>query len=667
MDRDGTVVREVTRYTYPDNLDLRPHSALSQGICARVLDNARASHDFMSKKYDKWREIDRKNHAFIPADDAEIIRRRGEGTDPGDNRLPVSSVFPYMFALKKSLLAHLTNRNLRGPLHKLTGHGLRDDMIRAQMLAVVINQEANYYNAGLTYHKAYNSALDYGCAFVACNWSAEYAKVTREIPGMVSPVRGMFPTTQFSTDWEMRFEGSKVKIIDPYRALPDPRVALEDVDEANRFQYIDQESLNSLIARDNRGEIFNVSFLRESKAWASTFELHNSNRGYIKNVYGDVVNLDPTEGDIDPYDSTHPVCIKGVEWIIPSEYPGNGVAVGDEDYPVLFEYTIAADEYILQFNRVESNHQMLPIATGGFNVDGFSLTPTAPAEYNLGPQEYLDWSINSYQTEAIANVNGRWIYDPLVIREDDVNSKRLDQKMRLRQRFWGQGKLKEAFLQLAGTNYAQQHIANIPLIQDIMNRGSGASEILQGVMRQGGERRSASEAESVKEMGLGRVDEMSYLMKILLHKRLTKLYAENCIQHKSQGAWHRAVDDWPDALREEYGDGPVWIDPGDINVPYDVLIEEDADSMGSEASTMVLNQLLNIALTSEHPSMEQVDPIQWMKVIARRSGERNVQRLFRRPRVMDDEQLMRQEEAGNMVPMPGAVGGGEPLALPAAM
>lgn len=671
--REGTVVREISRYNYPDNLDLRPRSPLSQQICARIIHNATASHDFMSKKYEKWREIDRKNHAYIPVNDEERLRRIGQGTDPGDNRIPMSMTFPYMYSLKKSMLAHLTARNLRGPLHKLTGHGLKEDMLRAQLLAVVINQEANYYNAQLTYHQAYECALDYGVAFVACNWHTDHHMVTREIPGLNAPIPGMLPTTQFNTDWEVRFEGSKVKIIDPYRALPDPRVALEDVDEASRFQYLDQEGLFSLIAKDNRGELFNIAHLRESKQWTSTFMLHNSNRGYIRNVYGDTVNLDPDEGAIDPYESTHPVCIKGVEWIIPREYPGNGLGVGTEDYPVLYEYTIGADEHILQFERVKSKHGMLPIATGGFNVDGFSLTPTAPAEFVLGPQEFIDWSANSYVTEAIANINGRWIYDPLVIREDDVNSKKLDQKMRLRQRFWGQGKLKEAFHQLTGTTYAQQHIQQIPMVQDFMNRGYGASEILQGVRRNSGERQSATESEGIKEMGLSRVDEMSFLMKLMLHKRLTRLYAENCIENKSQGGWHRALDDWPDALREEFGDGPVWVDPQDINIPYDAMIEDDADSMGSEASTAMLVQLLGTALSSEHPEMEQVSPIQWMKVIARRAGERNVQRLFRQPprqiqgQVMDDEQLDREVEAGNQVPIPQALGGGGQLALPAGM
>jgi len=665
-------VREITSYNYPDNLDLRPRSPLSQQICARIIANATASHDFMSKKYEKWREIDRKNHAYIPASEEERLRRLGKGSDPGDNRIPMAMTFPHMYSLKKSMLAHLTNRNLRGPLHKLTGHGLKEDMLRAQLLAVVINQEANYYNAALTYHQAYESALDYGVAFVACNWNAEHQRVTREIPGMSAPVPGMFPTTQYNTDWEVRFEGSKPKIIDPYRALPDPRVALEDVDEATRFYYLDQDSLFNLIARENRGELYNVGHLRESRRWQSTFMLHNSNRGYVRNLYGDSVNLDPEEGSVDPYESTHPVSIKGVEWIIPREFPGNGLAVGTEDYPVLYELTIAADEYILQFERAKSKHGMLPLAAAGFNVDGFSLTPTAPAEYILGPQDYIDWSVNSYVTEALTNINGRWIYDPLVIREDDVNSGRLDQKMRIRQRFWGQGKLKEAFHQLQGSTYAQGHIMNIPLIQDFMNRGYGASEILQGVRRSSGERQSASEAESVKEMGLGRVDEMSFLMKILLHKRLTKLYAENCIENKTQGGWHRALDDWPDALREEYGDGPVWVEPRDINIPYDVLIEEDADSMGSEATMALYNQMLSTALSSDHPEMEQVSPIQWMKLIFRKGGERSVQRLFRQPRqiqgqVMDDEQLMNEEQAGNQIPMPQAMGGGGQLALPAGM
>ena len=184
------------------------------------------------------------------------------------------------------------------------------------------------------------------------------------------------------------------------------------------------------------------------------------------------------------------------------------------------------------------------------------------------------------------------------------------------------------------------------------------------------------EAGGAMQQAQMRLDHLTWKIETQLMYQMAFQFCENAQQYMTKSTWVRALGDWPEELRDQYGSDPVDVHPMDIlwtNVPYDVVLREGTDTMGGEASAALWLQMFQTIVTDPtHTLMQKFDPVGIFRFWARRAGARNIQQFYRKDdkmpmnaASMPDEEVMRQAEAGNIIPMNEA--NQPPEALPAAM
>jgi hypothetical protein len=655
-------------YGYPQGLNLRPGSELHDNIVSKVMDYADSSWEVMNLKYDKWREIDQKHGGFIPADDEEKVRRAGKAEDWGDVRKFMSIVIPYSAATKQTLLAYLAKRFLMGPAIRYVGQG-PEDMLAAKKLEIVANQQFNYLGAGENCHRSFDDALKYGFGAVSPDYVREERMVTRprvstEFSRMMDrvPIAKKFSTVRRK---ELRFEGTALVNLDPYRCLPDPRVPIDQCQKGEFFGFFDTENIMSMLGNDGQKDgYFNVKYVRMAGAGTeSRFALDNSGRGYTRSQKGETVIIrdDLTQ----QRESSHPLLVRMYIKLIPREWK-----LGDGTDPEIWSFVVANDTFLVKLTRHDANHGLFPVAIAAPLSDGYSLLPTSFSELVLGLQETLDALVNTHWANIFKANNDMIIYDPKIIRDDDMRKSAPGLRARIRSQFWGAANLDNAVKQLNVHDVTRGHMQDVPMVMDWINRAYCTPDQTQGVIRAGGERRSAAEFDTATSMAVTRQEHIAWIIETQYMKRVAEFYAENAQQYMSSKGWYRALGDWPEVLREQYGDGPVQVSQQDILVPYDVVTMEGRDTMGGEDASLTL-QALELVLRNPIMITEGgIDPVGIFFFWMRQRGARNLDQFRQKKtplqppqmQTMMDGQLDQQVQAGNMVPLAEAMGGnGQPM------
>jgi hypothetical protein len=200
---------------------------------------------------------------------------------------------------------------------------------------------------------------------------------------------------------------------------------------------------------------------------------------------------------------------------------------------------------------------------------------------------------------------------------------------------------------------------NIPdafSVIDLMNRSSASTENMMGIMRPGSERRSAAEAKGTMGAAMNRMERIAKMMSSQAMQPLSYLLAYHTQQLMTEETYVKIVGDWPNVLGVEKGT-KVSVNPLDLLVQFDVIPRDGSLPTDTNGS---LSEFWNLALQtiSKSPElMQSLDTTRIFMHMARLAGAKNVQDFTKSPQsqtpmqVQPDEQVARQAEAGNMVPM----------------
>src|SRR5215510_372134 len=243
-------------YKYPNNLDLKPGSRLHQKILSTLLQYARDSASIISRRFDKWGEIDNKLQAFIPIDKEEKeVRRR-------DSRKPISIVFPYSYAILETLVSYLVSAFTPEPIFRYEGVG-PEDVAGATLMEKVINLHCAKTKVALNLHTLFRDASAYGLGVVTPQWIIKRGKQrSRNTSTNLVDEQNRFvrsrPESVLSAT-KILFEGNGLDNIDPYCYLPDPNVPLHNVQKGEYVGWLDRDNFLNLLSDEKiDGDLFNV-------------------------------------------------------------------------------------------------------------------------------------------------------------------------------------------------------------------------------------------------------------------------------------------------------------------------------------------------------------------------------------------------------------------------
>jgi hypothetical protein len=623
-------------YEYPNGLDFKPGSELHERIKSLILQRARESKDVMRKRYSSWRKIDRSLTSYIPADNAEKLEKLE------DDRKPINVVIPVSYAILETLLTYYVSVYFDTPVFGYEGSG-PEDTVGAMLLELIVQQQVRRKKMLLDLYIMWRDALVYGFGVASPMWVTEVGtRTVRSKPGLIGDMLGLFKDLGIMRSKEKvtTYEGNKLEVIDPYMILFDPNSSIHKIQDSEFVGWIDRTNRIKLLRDESSGyvEMFNARYLEHISGKSVLYE-QDGGRTERFGVENEFVSS-----------STKPVDVIYMYMsLVPNEW-----GLGKENRPEKWLFMLAGDEIILRAQPIDLDHDQFPIAICAPDYDGHSVAPIGRLEIEYGAQEAIDFMIRSFMAEQRKSINNTFVVDPEIIDIHDFARAKNGGIVRVRRRFWGEGRVADAIHQVGVNNVTQQNIPNVQYFRELMNDTSGATDAVRGIYRKTSERVSATESANVFSGALSRIEKAARLAGIQAHYDIAYQLGCNIRQFMTEETYVKIIGRYESDLKREFGISDfAKVSPLNMNLNFDVIVHDGSLPYGGNVQGLL--QLLQIA-ASDQELREVLDYVRIVKTIARQAGVKNVEDFVKKqpqvvPTVVGDEQVQKQLEAGNIVPL----------------
>ena len=634
------VLQDDLGYTYPMGLDLRPTSNLHRRLKTRIMERARASHEKLKDRYKEWEKLDNTLTAYIPLDAEE------EDLKENDSRRPVSIVVPLSYLNLEVILTYMVSTFLDDEIIEYSGAS-PEDVLGAILLTKVVDGHMQRSGGGLALHTQLRDAFVYGMGVLTPTWERMTGRRSVEVPETLDDGFGnLIQTGNMMSEMQdfLRYEGSELQNIEPYLYMPDPNVPVHRIQKMEFVSWLQEDSFVNLMKRerDSTDFLFNVKYLRNMSTSRSTLRGNESGR---KN------KTSTNEKGPRKADGTRPfdILIMYID-LIPEEW-----GLGSNPYPEKWLFMLAADSVIIAARPAALQHDMFPVTVMAPDYDGYSVAPISRVEIGYPAQQIADFMLNSHVANVRKALNDMLVVDPSVIDMDDVLNPGPGKIIRKRPNAWSKS-IGDAIQQLAVGDVTQSHIKDLAIISDLMQRTLGASDALQGVIRDQGERVSATESRDARIGAVSRLQKAAKIIGMQAMQPLGMLLGHQTQQFMENNTWVSVLGRWEEVLRMDLGIPPnlnlAQVNPADImNLNFDVM-PHDGSMPGGEFSEALV-QMMQVG--AQNPWVAQrLDHFRLFKHVMRGMGVKNVDDFEIRPvatTVMDDEQVAAQAQAGNIRPM----------------
>lgn len=621
-------------YTYHSGLDMKPGSELHNRILAAVMQRAHESQNEMQKRYNSWNEIDRILTTYIPLKDKEKeIKEK-------DSRRPVSIIFPYTYSMLESLLTYMVMAFFQDPMFRYEGVG-PEDVKGAILLELVIALHCIKSKVPLAVHTVLRDSLGYGLGIGIPTWIKRMGKVPIQTTVSVESSIGSSTSNEIVWIEDTIFEGNKLDNIDPYMWLPDPNYGAHDIQSSEFLGWIVKDNLMNLLAEERYGDgtLFNVKYLKELRNLRSSLSMDKSDRG---KKFG-TTDKPTTTASTSQIDKIY-MYIN----LIPREY-----GLSESEYPEKWLFCVASDTVVISAERLEHAHGMYPVAVAAPEYDGYSCTPMGRLEILYGLQGVLDWMFNSHVANVRKAINDMLVVDPYLVNINDLKDPQPGKLIRLRRSAWGKG-VDKVVQQLTVNDITRQNIADSAYITQWMDRISGADQSMSGALRMGGpERLTRSEFQGTRGSAVSRLQRIAMVVGMQFMQDIGTMFAVHAQQYMERDLYVKIIGRHRDQVHSIFGGQSMkQVTPYDLAVNYDVYVR-DGSIPGGNFSEIWVELFKIIGTTPE--LVAQFDTTRIFMFIATQLGAKNVEDFKRnvdriQPKVLPDETVAREVEAGNLIP-----------------
>jgi hypothetical protein len=446
------------------------------------------------------------------------------------------------------------------------------------------------------------------------------------------------------------FEGSVLDNIDPYTFLPDPNCPVHNVQDMEFVGWVARTSYIKLLRRERDNPfLFNTRYLQHTSGYSAFSHLQRRE---------DAPGRQKTETN-SPVD---------VIWmyidLIPSDW-----GLGDDEFPEKWLFGLAADEVIIAAAPTDLEHDEFPLVVTSPDYDGYSTAPLGRIEIVSDIQTVIDFLYNSHIFNIRKVLNDMLVVDPYMVNIYDLQRPGPGRLIRTRRAAWGRGGVGDHVKQLEIRDVTASNIDESQFLENMARHAAGATDEVHGVIKNRGPRISATQASNARVSGLSRLEKLATIIALQSMNPLARLYAFHTQQLMTEDTWVRIAGEMEQILAADFPDrvmgtpqGPrVRVSPEDLRVNFDLQVRT-AIVPGSEDVSLWV-ELLQVMLSSGHPGLIQgFDIPKIFKHIARQMGAKNIDDFIQRaqpPQVLPDEEVARQEERGNLVPVEPEQGNGQ--------
>jgi hypothetical protein len=616
-----------------NGLDLKPGSEFHNELRTKIWQRASEARNEIQKRFPYWREIDRTLTTYVDLTESE------EALKQKDASKPVSIVFPYSYSMLESLLTYLCMAFFQETIFQY--EGVEDgDTQGAMLMELVVKLHCNKNKVPLALHTVFRDSLAYGVGLGIPQWVRRWGRRPKVAQSITESPLGI--QNNRTIEWsekEVLFEGNSISNIDPYMWLPDPSVSSADIQKGEFVGWVDRDNYMNLLGEEAEidSKYFNVKYLKDKKDKKSILSLDQSDRQLRTGGSIDGV----TTASVNPVDR-----IRMYINLIPKDWKLSATEIPEKWY-----FELASDDVIIRCERADHNHGMFPLSVASPEFDGHSVTPIGRLEVLYGLQHTLDFLFNSHIANVRKAINDMLIVDPYLVNIEDLKDPKPGKLIRLRRPAWGRG-VDKVVQQLAVQDITRLNIADSAYITQWMDRIVGADQSMQGALRQGGpERLTSAEFQGTRGSAMSRLQRTAMIISYQFMQDIGSMFAVHTQQYMQKDTYVKIVGRYADKLTEIYGKkSNVPVSVYDLAINYDVIVR-DGSIPGGNFSQAWMEMFKIIGTTPE--LLQQFDVTRIFLYIAQQLGAKNAEdfrRVTANTSTQPDEQVMKQVQAGNMVP-----------------
>lgn len=580
------------------------------------------SYDKISRRYDHWLEADRAHDVYVPANATKFR----EKAVMADTRAIADTVLTYM-------MAALAGRN---PMFQLEGLN-RKSRTPSAILERLLHQHMRRTGGEAKMAQMFLDSIRYGFAPTKITWDAKR-------------------NTNIITNF------------DPRRAFPDPRIQWGDWERMSFISFVDYCSTSALLASGQYPKMAKYPALRQSmtsgSGQGSGWDAHNS-------FYKD-------EGrghNIDPLDPSHTDSVsRGTHFslqrarIVDETWVRlNGYEIGVPTLDQIWMVMTVLDEKVVIRCQLNPYGQQFPTVIGGMYHDAHKTYSQSLYDLLLPMHDISTWMLRSRIDNVQLALQNLIFADPTQINIADL----IDRNPWNIVRTLPGVKPGDGLFIANIPDITQSHWADISAVGDLKQRVSAASDAQQGMPTADGIR-SATEIQRLTQLGSQRLGVLSRIASATTVRPIVHMMIQNLQDAVSfEGSIRAPENQVPGLLAPMVKDGYIDFNIADMQGDIEYLVVDGTlpvEPTRNAETWMTMLEVINGAglqmeyntgrIVEEAIRSMGVSDIDQFKISQEEAqqGLRPSQQLaimekMRGASVMPQDQLMKEVQSGNVVPM----------------
>ena len=646
------------KYEYPylgdKRLDLSPEGKHTQIIINELRKRVTASDSKVFQNVDKYREQDRVMTAFMP--ESALDRN----IKNNDERKQLTFVAPMTFAMRETFQTTFLNTFWQSDVgHMYKGIGGPNARVTGALYERCVGRQSSQFQEALHFDTLIGDAITYNRARAMIRWKKERGvEVIKEKLGdllaMALRLKGHSVNKGKIVDYidrKILFEGNEITPISIYNTIIDPRCSVSDQKNAeyggyrwtgNVYQFLDWEE-------DPSERLFNCEYLKEQTE-SSDQKCDDWWTGPADQRGGD------GRASRDSYQTDGLTLLTVVCRMIPKKWFGEGFP----DKPMMMQFTLASGEVVIQAHVLDHWHGDFPWKDLALN-DPQLVLGTSHLMTTYAYQQYMSWMMKIKAQFALTNANGKYLVNNDKVNINDFKRTDIGGIIRLKAAAYADDDVRKYIHQLTFPDVTQNYFNDMSQVEQFARNGNGINDAVMGKF-QGGDRVTATEVNNAKNQGFSRLWRLARLCDIMFMKPVGFQMAHNTRQWMTEPMFVNLTGErYTQELRRQYnvprGDAQIMVGPEAFDGLFDVEMRTALNPSTEDTASMV--EFLKPMMAAQGVVAQIQQRYDIPNVFASFLEQRGMPMEDFEIQVVPDEVAMAQQQAGNLVPVPG--GGQSPV------
>lgn len=603
----------------------------------RVRERIKLSRDAMSQRYEQWAENEESFKAYIPTKEADALRKaaRKEGK-PQYTTIEV----PYSYSI--AMTAHTYYSSVfmtRSPVLQYAGRHGESEMAVQAVESLMDYQLTTGGNIVPMFMWLFDP-IKYSVGWIGSYWDKETVQVRRRITRPKTFMGVPIPHTEETVDEVeevIGYEGNRLFNIRPQDAFPDPRVSMWNFQKGEFFGRYLELSWSDIANGARTGKYFNTAELRSQTRFGDDErDKGSSNATTLPDVENEYLILGDSEDSVRPVVKAYELYVR----VFPQEWK-----LADTSREEIWVITVRADDYkVFGVQPLGLYHGKFPIDILEQEPEAYSLFSRSMMEVMKPLNDAISWLVNSHMYNVRAALNNQFIYDPSMVVGKDLENPREGKLIRLKPGAYGRD-VRSVITQFPVQDMTRGHINDMQLWADMMQRLTGVSDNVMGMVNQGG-RKTATEVRQSASLGINRLKTVCEFFSAMGFAPLSQKLLQQSQQFYNAEKQFRIVGD-----AANFAPGFARVTPETIAGFYDYIPVDGSIPIDRFAQAnlwqMMLAQVSKVPQISQQYDLGRI--FAWVSSLA---GLKNVQQFRMQP--MDPAALQNSVKAGNSVPLEAA-------------